>query len=206
LAGSRAAMSHTGALVGNDAVFDAALRRCGVVRVATYAELFFAARQIGSGRLPQGNRLAIVTNGGGPGVMAADRAADLALPLATLSADTLERLRPALPSNWSHGNPLDLIGDAGSPRVLGQPAAAGPRGPTESPGAELARAEEGGNDRTQISDDVTFSTLGFSTSVGGYPADGGSTSPRRRAATGVGAPSARGGCPRRGSMWGCRRG
>ena len=117
LAGSRAAMSHTGALVGNDAVFDAALRRCGVVRVATYAELFFAARLIGSGRLPQGNRLAIVTNGGGPGAMAADFAADVHVELAQLGSATLNALNAVLPAPWSHGNPVDVLGDATAARL-----------------------------------------------------------------------------------------
>ena len=65
---------------------------------------------------PRGERLAIVTNGGGPGVMAADRAADLGIPLATLSQATLDKLQPVLPPNWSHDNPIDLIGDAGPER------------------------------------------------------------------------------------------
>jgi acetyltransferase len=111
-AGSRAAMSHTGALVGNDAVFDAALRRCGVVRARTYMELFSAARLLAAGRLPLGNRLALLTNGGGPGVMAADCAAERKVEVATLSADTLKALDAALPPHWSHGNPVDIIGDA----------------------------------------------------------------------------------------------
>jgi len=115
-AGSRAALSHTGALVGNDAVFDAALSRCGVVRVATYAELFSAARLLGAGRLPQGNRLAILTNGGGPGVMAADCAAENNVELATLAPATVDALNAVLPPHWSHGNPVDIIGDATAQR------------------------------------------------------------------------------------------
>src|SRR5580765_5117118 len=74
--GSRAVSSHTGALVGSDAVFDAALRRGGAVRVKTYTQLFAAARALAGTRRPEGERLAIVTNGGGPGVVAADSAAD----------------------------------------------------------------------------------------------------------------------------------
>ncbi len=122
--GSRAASSHTGALVGSDAVFDAALRRSGAVRVKTYTQLFAAARVLGSSRLPKGERLAIVTNGGGPGVVAADSAAENAVPLAELSADTIARLDAKLPPQWSQGNPIDLIGDAGPERFAEATAAA----------------------------------------------------------------------------------
>ena len=115
-AGSRAAVSHTGAIVGRDDVFDAVVRRTGVVRVDTAGALVAAALALASGVRPQGGRLAVITNGGGPGVMAADRATDLGLPLAALSPSTLDKLRAALPPNWSHGNPVDLIGDAGADR------------------------------------------------------------------------------------------
>ena len=110
--GSRAAMSHTGAIVGNDAVFDAALKRSGVVRAQTYDELFDAARLLGAGRLPTGKRLAILTNGGGPGVMAADCAAEHGVEIAALSTETIAGLNATLPTHWSHGNPVDIIGDA----------------------------------------------------------------------------------------------
>jgi acetyltransferase len=110
--GSRAASSHTGALVGSDAVFDAALRRSGTVRVKTYTQLFAAARVLAMGRLPEGERLAIITNGGGPGVVAADSAAENGVPLAQLSAATLSSLDEKLPAQWSRGNPIDVIGDA----------------------------------------------------------------------------------------------
>ena len=116
LAGSRAALSHTGALAGDDAVFDAVLRRCGVVRAEGYAELFSAARLLGSGRLPAGNRLAILTNGGGPGVMAADCASEHGVELATLADATMQALTAQLPAHWSHGNPVDIIGDATAER------------------------------------------------------------------------------------------
>jgi acetyltransferase len=115
-AGSRAAVSHTGAIVGNDDVFDAVVRRTGVVRVDSMRELINAAQALASHMRPGGERLAIVTNGGGPGVMAADRAADLGIPLASLAPKTIARLQRALPANWSHGNPIDLIGDAGPDR------------------------------------------------------------------------------------------
>ncbi len=113
---SRAAMSHTASLVGSDDAFDAAVRRAGVVRVQTITQLFSAAKALSCGFHPTGNRLAIVTNGGGPGVMATDCAADLGLVMADLSAETLEKLNQALPSTWSHGNPVDIIGDAQADR------------------------------------------------------------------------------------------
>ena len=115
-AGSRAAMSHTASLVGADNVFDAAVSRAGVVRVQTITQLFTAAKALSCGFRPVGNRLAIVTNGGGPGVMAADRAADLGLTMATLSDATIEYLDQHLPPNWPHRNPVDIIGDAQADR------------------------------------------------------------------------------------------
>ncbi len=115
-AGSRAAISHTGAMVGSDDVFDAVVRRAGVVRVTSIMELFAAAQALSLHVHPRAARLAVITNGGGPGVMAADRAADLGLELAELSLATTEALGKALPANWSHGNPIDLIGDADSER------------------------------------------------------------------------------------------
>ena len=115
-AGSKAAMSHTASLVGADDVFDAAISRSGAVRVQTVTQLFTAARALSCGFRPVGNRLAIVTNGGGPGVMATDRAVDLGLAIATLSDATVEYLNQHLPENWSHGNPVDIIGDAQSDR------------------------------------------------------------------------------------------
>lgn len=111
-AGSRAVLSHTGALVGSDDVFDAALRRAGVVRVESIGDLFSAAKSLASHYRYSGNRLAIITNGGGPGVMAIDQAVDLGVSVASLSAATVERLNQVLPATWSHNNPVDIIGDA----------------------------------------------------------------------------------------------
>ena len=122
-AGSRAAMSHTGAIVGADDVFDAVVRRAGAVRVSTIGQIFAAAQAFASHLWPKGDRLAVITNGGGPGVMAADRAADLGIPLAELSPHTIESLKSALPANWSHSNPLDLIGDADAARYAAATAA-----------------------------------------------------------------------------------
>ena len=115
-AGSKAAMSHTASLVGSDDVFDAAVSRVGVVRVQSVTQLFTAAKALSCGFRPVGNRLAIVTNGGGPGVMATDRAVDLGLAIATLSDATIEYLNGHLPSNWPHANPVDIIGDAQADR------------------------------------------------------------------------------------------
>ncbi len=110
--GSRAAYSHTGALVGNDDAFDAALRRAGAVRVMTIEQLFSAAELLSSNYRTQGNRLAIVTNGGGAGVIAADCASEVNVSLPNLGENTIAELNKVLPSTWSHQNPLDIIGDA----------------------------------------------------------------------------------------------
>jgi acetyltransferase len=122
--GSKAASSHTGALVGSDQVFDAALRRAGAVRVKTYTQLFAAARVLAIEHFPEGERLAILTNGGGPGVIAADSAAENGVSLASLSATTLSLLDKKLPPQWSRGNPIDIIGDAPPERFAAAAAAA----------------------------------------------------------------------------------
>jgi acetyltransferase len=110
--GRSAAVSHTGALVGSDDVFDAALRRAGVVRVHNYSNFFAIAETLHTGVKTLGPRLAIVTNGGGPGVMAADFLIDRRLPLADLSDATATKLNGILSSAWSRGNPVDVLGDA----------------------------------------------------------------------------------------------
>jgi acetyltransferase len=115
-AASKAAISHTASIVGSDDAFDAAVRRAGVVRVQTITQLFSAAKALSCGFDPTGNRLAIVTNGGGPGVMATDCADELGLVMATLSDSTIEKLNQVLPPNWSHSNPVDIIGDAQADR------------------------------------------------------------------------------------------
>ncbi len=118
-AGMRAAMSHTGALVGDDAVFDAALRRAGAIRVQAFYDMVAAAETLAAGRLPRpdpGNRLAIVTNGNGPGELAADVAADNEVVLADLSPQTVAALDEVLPPNWERGNPVDVMRDADADR------------------------------------------------------------------------------------------
>ncbi len=109
---AQAAFSHTGALAGSDIVYDAALRRAGMLRVYTTAELFDAVAILAQPRRPAGDRLAILTNGGGPGVMATDGLVAGGGVLAPLSGATLARLSQDLPATWSHANPVDIIGDA----------------------------------------------------------------------------------------------
>jgi acetyltransferase len=116
--GARAAASHTGALAGSDAVFDAAARRSGMVRVATLEELFDAAETLSHTMPWHGERLAIVTNGGGAGVLAADALSLGGGQSAELSDATVKALDACLPPNWSRGNPVDIIGDAPAPRYV----------------------------------------------------------------------------------------
>ena len=110
--GQRAAASHTGALAGSDAVYEAAIARAGMLRVNSLQELFLAAETLARFRTNRSESLTILTNGGGAGVMAADAAAQVQVPLAELGATTQARLEAVLPANWSHGNPVDIIGDA----------------------------------------------------------------------------------------------
>jgi acetyltransferase len=114
--GARAATSHTGALAGADVVYEAAFRRAGMLRVNELEELFDAAATLARMSPQRGNRLAIVTNGGGAGVLATDRLIELGGRLATLGPDTITKLNSVLPPTWSHANPIDLIGDADAHR------------------------------------------------------------------------------------------
>lgn len=115
-AAAKAAASHTGALAGRDEVLDAAFRRCGVLRVNTIAELFYLAEVLAKQPRPKGPRLAIVTNAGGPGVLATDALISEGGELAELSKETLEQLNEILPPHWSHNNPVDVLGDASAER------------------------------------------------------------------------------------------
>jgi len=110
--GARAAAAHTGAVPGRDDVLDAALRRCGVLRVSHISDLFYMAEVLSKQPRPQGKRLAIVTNAGGPAVLATDMLITGGGDLAPLSEDTMAALNQALPSEWSHANPIDILGDA----------------------------------------------------------------------------------------------
>jgi acetyltransferase len=111
-AAAKAAASHTGALAGSDAVFDAALRRCGVLRVKSISELFDMAEVLAKQPRPKGPRLTIVTNAGGPGVLATDALITDGGELAELSPETYAALNELLPPQWSHNNPIDILGDA----------------------------------------------------------------------------------------------
>jgi acetyltransferase len=110
--GAKAAASHTGALAGSDAVLDAAVRRAGMLRVGTLEDLFDAAETLSHGRPLVGERLAIVTNGGGAGVLAVDALSLGGGAIAQLGDETLAKLSACLPDTWSRGNPVDIIGDA----------------------------------------------------------------------------------------------
>jgi len=107
-----AAHTHTGALMGSDDVFDAALARVGAVRAQTFGQLFAAAEVLSAGIHAGGDRLAIITNGGGAGVLAADRAGDLGVKLPNPAPDTIAALDAVLPAYWSKANPVDILGDA----------------------------------------------------------------------------------------------
>ena len=115
-AGARAAASHTGAMVGEDAVYDAAFKRAGIVRVQTFGELFDCAELMAKQPRPKGPRLGIITNAGGPGVMAADSLAEYGAEPARLEQETIEQLNELLPPFWSHSNPIDVLGDASPER------------------------------------------------------------------------------------------
>ena len=115
-AGARAAASHTGAMAGEDAVYDAAFKRAGIVRVDTIEELFDCAELMAKQPRPRGPRHAILTNGGGPGVMATDTLARYAQKPAPLDPETLQAFDAFLPDFWSRGNPIDILGDASAER------------------------------------------------------------------------------------------
>ena len=115
---ARAALSHTGSMAGGDEIYEAAFRREGVLRVHEVADLFHAAAVLDSHRLPKGRDVAIITNAGGLGVMATDSIVEYGGRLAPLSEATMASLDAALPPYWSHANPIDVLGDAGSDRFV----------------------------------------------------------------------------------------
>ena len=115
-AAAKAAASHTGSLSGSDEVLEAAFRRCGVLRVMNISDLFYMSEVLAKQPRPSGPRLTILTNAGGPGVLAADALMLLNGKLAELSAGSMAALNQILPPHWSHGNPIDILGDAGPER------------------------------------------------------------------------------------------
>jgi len=115
---AKAALSHTGAMASDDEVYDAAFKRVGVVRVKEIGDLFNSATVLDSKHLPRGRRLGIITNAGGPGVMATDELVELGGQLAKLSDESMRQLNSALPPYWSRGNPIDVLGDADIDRYV----------------------------------------------------------------------------------------
>ena len=130
--GAKAVSSHTGSLAGSDSVYDALLVQSGVQRVETIAELFDYAALYTTQPLPKGPRVAIITNAGGPGIMATDAAIRNGLQLAKLSDETKAKLKPSLPAAAALGNPVDVIGDARSDRYR-----AAVRTVLEDPGVDM---------------------------------------------------------------------
>jgi acetyltransferase len=147
-AAAKAAASHTGAMTGSDDVLDAAFRRCGVLRVNTIAELFYMSEALGKQPRPKGPRLTIVTNAGGPGVLATDALLSRGGKLAELAPATIDRLNEFLPAHWSHGNPVDILGDAAPERwdKAVQAAAADP----ETDGLLIILAPQGMTDPAAV--------------------------------------------------------
>jgi acetyltransferase len=117
-AAGKAVVSHTGTLTGNDQVLDAAFRRVGVLRVDTIEDLFDMAEVLGKQPRPKGCRLAIVTNAGGPGVLATDMTIREGGKIATLSEKSFQKLSALLPEHWSRNNPVDVLGDASTERIV----------------------------------------------------------------------------------------
>lgn len=111
-AAAKAAASHTGALTGSDEVLDIAFQRCGVLRVERIAEIFYMAEVLAKQPRPKGPNLTIVTNAGGPGVLATDALIQSSGQLTNLTPQTIEQLNTFLPAHWSHSNPVDILGDA----------------------------------------------------------------------------------------------
>jgi len=179
-AGAKAAASHTGALAGTDAVYDAAFRRAGMLRVDTLRDLFDAAETLDSGLRVHGDRLIILTNGGGLGVIAADALERHRGELARLSPETVAALDRVLPASWSKGNPVDIIGDANGARY-----AAALEGLASEPAADAILVM---NCPTGVSDseDAAGAVLGFRAQhpsrpiLGCWMGEASAVAPRRR--------------------------
>ncbi|MFA4955561.1 MAG: bifunctional acetate--CoA ligase family protein/GNAT family N-acetyltransferase [Candidatus Methanoperedens sp.] len=149
---AKAAASHTGAITGEDMVYDAAFKRAGIVRVKDIADLFNCAEAIGKQPLPRGPNLAIITNAGGPGVMASDAIIAQGGKLAQLSAATIEKLNSVLPPHWSKGNPVDILGDAKAKRY--EAAAEACFTDENVDGVLIIYTPQGGSDPAEIAEKI----------------------------------------------------
>jgi acetyltransferase len=149
-AASRAAASHTGALTGSDEVLDAAFRRCGVLRVHSISDLFYMAEVLGKQPRPKGPRLTILTNAGGPAVLATDSLVASGGTLAPIPEQTVEALNGILPPHWSHNNPIDILGDADPERYAGALRIAANN--ADSDGLLVVLAPQGMTDPTAIAE------------------------------------------------------
>jgi acetyltransferase len=152
-AASRAAASHTGALTGSDEVLEAAFRRCGVLRVQNIADLFYMAEVLSKQPRPRGPRLTIVTNAGGPGVLATDALMATGGQLTVLSKETIQQLDSFLSAFWSHGNPVDILADADAERYV-KAVETVSRDPS-SDGLLAIIAPQGGADPTRVAEQLT---------------------------------------------------
>ena len=161
--GGRAVSSHTGALAGSDAAFEAAVRQTGAVRARSVEELFDLARGLASQPLPRGRRLLVVTNGGGLGVIATDAARDAGLEMAALDAPVQARLRAVLPDTASVGNPIDLVGDADPGRYANALHAIGPE--AEIDAALVIMTVQAATDAAGVARAILGATRGWSRPV-----------------------------------------
>ncbi len=162
-AAAKAAASHTGSLTGSDAVLEAAFRRVGVLRVNSIAEIFFMTEVLSKQPRPRGNRLCIVTNAGGPGVLAADALINGGGELAELSQETITAFNAILPPAWSHSNPVDILGDADPVRFAKSVEIAGKD--INIDGLLVILTPQGMTDPTQIAEQLKPYARGFTKPV-----------------------------------------
>jgi acetyltransferase len=158
-AASRAASSHTGALTGSDEVFDAALRRCGILRVQSIGDLFSMAKTLAHQPRPRGPRLTILTNAGGPGVLATDALIANGGELAPISEETIRSLNEFLSPHWSHANPIDILGDAG-PEEYSRALEIAMRDP-QSDGLLVTLAPQGMTDPSRVAESLKPYAKGY---------------------------------------------
>jgi acetyltransferase len=152
-AAAHAAASHTGSLTGSDEVLDAAFRRCGVLRVDNISDVFYTVETLAKQPRPRGNRMTIVTNAGGPGVLATDALISEGGDLTKISPETMEELNSFLPAAWSHNNPIDILGD-GSPERYARALEIAARDP-QSDGLLVILTPQAMTDPTRTAEQLT---------------------------------------------------